>query len=96
MIDTVGQAAASFAILVVAFAVAIVIVEEWRLWLGQREVDRIRAEVARNRAIEAARGRHPSSRPAAIMRDEMDADLAADIAAQKAKTRAHVADELQP
>ena len=113
MFDTVTAAAASAAVIVVAFAVIIVVIEEWRLWRGQREVDRIRAKVAHDRAVAAARGRHPSGRiPAEIMRGDMeaallrevriakqrhDADLAADIAAQNAKTRrTYRADELQP
>lgn len=91
MIETVGQAVLSASVLVIAFAIIIVAVEEFRLWRGQREVDKVRAEVAHTAAVNAAKRRHPS----AIMRDEMDADLAADIAAQKAKTRRAV-DPWQP
>lgn len=79
IINTIGQAVLSASVLVIAFALIIVIIEEVRLWRGQREVDKIRAQVARDAALNAARRRHPS----AIMRDDIEAAMRREIRAAK-------------
>lgn len=88
MIDTIGAAIASALAVILAFAFIIAAIEEIRLL--QR--DRREAREAHDRAVAAAKGRHPSTRPiredeAQLMRREIE---------DAKRRQSYRADELMP